>query len=341
MSGNPFQSKISESEELSREAEESRPAADPALGTGINDDAPLAQPQRSPMLATDIADRAGNYVVSFGFPGSGKTTLHAFLLRYLMQEGAYKTEMINRRTEGGVDYEVNRVVSDWMKQWQQGRFPAPNPAGESEVRELSFAVQPIKGVRTPLDFSILEVSGEMMQSVIPREGRDPSISRVLRDFFGNQRLRIVLLLLVHPKEHDNDTLFMNLMNYLDTNLSFDIRQKASLGLVISDPDAALTYLRKYRQGYETLAELRGEHCMDFVKHFSPTTYRIYHEWPNSKRKMITRLFIGDVEDRPDGKRLVRPDYRSIEKLFDWVYEQFTGRKPGPTRWQRMVSWIRS
>ena len=134
---------------------------------------------------------------------------------------------------------------------------------------------------------------------------------------------------------------MNLMQYLDANLDFDIREKASLGLVISDPDAALDYLKKYRSGYETLAELRGEHILDFVKQFAPTTYRIYHEWPNPKRKMITRLYIGDVEAMPDGNRLVRPDYRSVEKIFDWIYHQFTGRHPGPTRWQRILSWVRS
>ena len=120
---------------------------------------------RSPLLGDEIAGRTGNYVVSFGFPGSGKTTLHAFLMRYLMQVGPLQDRADQPKVSGGIDYEVNRVVTEWMKQWQQGRFPAPNPAEESEIRELGFAVQPIRGVRTPLEFSILEMSGEMMQSV--------------------------------------------------------------------------------------------------------------------------------------------------------------------------------
>ena len=316
----------------------SKPSAAPPP---FDPDAPLSEAWSSPLLDDDISGRIGNYIVSFGFPGSGKTTLHSFLLRYLMQVGPYKTEPINVKGASGVDFETSRILTEWMGQWQQGRFPKANPVGEDQIREMTFAVQPIRGVRTPLDFSILELSGEMMQSVIPKDGRNPNISQVLRNFFNNKKIRVVLLLLVHPKHHHNDQLFANLMHYLDTNLDFNIREHASLGIVISDPAAALKYLQAHRTGYEALAELRGEHCVEFLKAFAPTTFRIYHEWPKPKNRMITRLYIGNVEERDGENRLVRQDYTSIAKIFEWTYLQFVGRKPGPTRWQRFWLWIRA
>ncbi len=308
---------------------------------GVEDEGPLPEAWQSPLLSEDIGAKTGNYILSFGFPGSGKTTLHSFLLRYLMTAGPYKTEPMQRRSSSGVDYEVNRIVTEWMGQWQGGRFPEATATGEHEIRELAFEVQPLKGVRMPLEFSILEISGEMMQTVIPRKNQNPNLSRIIRELVGNHRIRLIILLIVHPEVHENDVLFTNFMTYLDANLGFDIRSRARLGIVISDPVKALDYLKRYKPDYQHLAELRGDHVEEFVQHFAPSTYRIYREWPNPRHKMITRLYIGQVDEWDGGVRLVRPDYTSISKIFDWIYFQFNGRYPGMTRLQRMMSWIRS
>lgn len=311
---------------------------------------PMAADEEGPILATvrpgnlkeELAKRSGNFVLSFGFPGSGKTTLHSFLMRYLMEGGPYKTEVVRRDHGEGADYETNRMITEWSREWRQGRFPESTPVGENEIRELSFEVQPMKGVRTPLEFSILEMSGEMMRTVIPSREQKPNLSRVIRDLAANERLNLVILLLVNPRVHENDNLFTSFMSYLDANLGGkDIRKRAKLGIVISDPEMALDYLKTYKPEFAHHAEFRGDLVEEFVASFAPQTYRIYKEWPDPRGAMMMRFHVGAIEDREGMPRLVTPDYGSATRLFDWLYLQFTGRRPGPTRWQRMWSWIRT
>jgi len=304
-------------------------------------DGPIPERRRSRLLSEDISKKSGNYIFTFGFPGSGKTTFHSFLIRYLMEEGPFNTTFINQNSEGHVDYDINRMVSSWQSEWREGRFPRATPVGEEQIRELSFKVVPLRGVRTPLEFTILEVSGEMLQTVMPTENNDPMLSRILRELLSNQNINLMLILLINPDVHDNDTLFLNFMNYMDTNLGFDIREKAILGVVISKPVEALKTLKELRSGYDGVAELRGEYCEDYVETFARSTYRSWHAWPNPKKKMISRLFIGDVVFDGSEPRLFRPHYGSVERIFDWVYFQFTERKLGPTLFQRIFSWIRS
>lgn len=307
-----------------------------------DDEGPIRAPGRARIHEANLASKKGNFILSFGFPGSGKTTLHSFLLRYLMEGGPYKTEPLRPGQAEEIDNDANRMITEWSREWRQGRFPESTPIGENEIRELSFEVQPMRGVRTPLEFSILEMSGEMMRTVIPSKQQNPHLSRVLHDLASNRSLNLVILLLVNPGVHENDILFTNFMRYLDANLlGEDIRQRAKLGIVISDPDKALAYLKEHRPEFAHHSELRGELVEEFVAAFAKQTYRIYLEWPNPKARMMTRFYIGEVEERDGVPRLVSPDYQSAAKLFDWIYLMFTGRKPGPTRWQKLWSWIRA
>jgi hypothetical protein len=90
-----------------------------------------------------------------------------------------------------------------------------------------------------------------------------------------------------------------------------------------------------------LSDLRGETIEQFVDLIAPATYRMYYNWPNRKRKMLGRFYIGDVEVDAGGQKLVRPDYRSAENVFGWIYEQFTGRRLGPNPLQRLASWLKA
>ena len=316
---------------------EPEPAAEPSsLGDG-----PLPERRRSPLLTDDLSRRRGNYILTFGYPQSGKTTFHSFLIRYLMEEGPFSTKFMNRNDDGDVDFDVNRMIDVWRKEWREGRFPKPTPVGEEQIRELSFEVRPLTGVRTPLRFSFLEVSGEMLQTVMPSETQDPSLSRVLRELLENQNIRFIILLLINPDVYDNDELFTNFLNYLDNNLGFNIRERASLGIVISKPEEALEALKRLRRGYGGVHELRGEICEDFVEHFAPSSYREWYDWPNPKRKMISRFYLGKIESDGSEPRLVSPDFTSTRNIFAWIYHQATNERLGPGRWRRLLNWFRT
>ncbi|KAA6182746.1 GTP-binding protein [Thiohalocapsa marina] len=309
-----------------------------AVDNETNDDvdAPLPEKRRSRLLSESLHEKAGNYVLTFGFPGSGKTTFHSFLVRYLMEEGPFRSEFVTKNDFGEVDYDINRMVTNWKSEWRSGRFPAPTPVGEEHIRELRFDVTPLQGVRIPLQFNLLEVSGETLKEVLPTEHRDPVLARVLFELLSNEKIKFIIILLLNPAVHDNDDLFVNFLSYMDTNLPFNIRQRASLGIVVSKPGEALKTLKDLRQGYSHVAELRGKHTEDFVESFAKSTYRIWYDWPDPKKKMISRLYLGEIEDIKGQKRLVRPDYQSIEGIFDWMYQQFTGKTLGPTWYQKIA-----
>ncbi len=302
---------------------------------------PLPELRRSRILDADLTSRVGNYIFTFGFPGSGKTTFHSTLMRYLMERGPFRTEISVDSDSGMTDWDTVRLINDWKTAWREGLLATANPVGEDQIREHSFSVVPLEGIRTTLNFSFLEVSGEMLQTVMPNELVDPELSRILRAFLENPKLRLVLLLMINPDVPQNDELFVNFLTFIDKTFGPGFRDRVSLGIIVSKPEQALRELKRLRQGYKMVDRLAGEYCESFVEEFAPTTYRIWDDWPNPDRTMITSLYIGEMEQRGSEWRLVSPNFESIEKIFGWVYFQFTREKLGPTRWQRLITWLRS
>jgi len=292
------------------------------------------------LLSEKIEDRRGNYVLTIGFPSAGKTVLQSWLTRYVMEEGPFRTELDHIETSRGkTSYDPNRIVSEWRKQWVDGRFPKPTPVGEEEVREINLRVNPLYGVKTPLEFGFLELSGEMMRSVIPGVSENPTLSRVLLRFLSNPNLNLVILLLVDPRSDDNGDLFFNFLDFLRRNLPYDIRDQASLAIVVSKPDIAMERLRSSTGNYAAHDELRGEVIEDFVEEFASQLYREFYDWPE-KRRVISRFYIGEVLSDEKGAFIADPSFESAENLFGWLYEQFTGRRLGPGPLGRFWKWIK-
>lgn len=309
--------------------------------TPYSSDDPLPEKRKSRLLSESLKDKTGNYVFTFGYPGSGKTTFHSFLIRYLMEEGPFKTEFVTKNDFGDVDYDITRMITKWKSEWREGRFPERTPVGQEHIRELRFDVRPLKGVRTPLEFNILEISGEMLKEVTPSEHKDPALTRILLELLSNEKINFIILLLLNPAVYDNDELFVNFLSFLDANLPYNIRERSSLGIIVSKPDDALTTLKKMRSGYDHVADLRGDYIEDFVESFAKSTYRIWYDWPNPKRKMISRMYLGEIGDHNGEMRLLHPHYQSVRNIFDWIYNQFTGKKLGPTFWQKIISNFKS
>lgn len=292
------------------------------------------------LLHDKIEERRGNYVLTIGFPAAGKTVLQSWLTRYVMAEGPYQTQLDNVDSERATaNYDANRIVNEWMEQWNEGRFPKPNPVGEDVIREINLRVKPMYGVKTPLEFGFLEISGEMMESVIPGETENPSLSKVLLRFLSNSKLNLVIILLVDPASDDNNKLFFNFLNFLDVNLPYDIREQASLALVVSKPEVAMERLRAHAPRYAAHAEMRGEIVEDFVETFVPSIYSEWYEWPE-KRRVISRFYVGEIERDERGAYIAVPSFTSAENLFGWIYKQFTGHEPGPGFFGKAWKWIR-
>ena len=288
---------------------------------------------------------AGHVVLTFGFPGSGKTTLYSALMRYAMEVGPFNVTIGHANvTDDGPSYDTNRLLDQWRREWRSGRFPKSTPVGENEIKELNFRIQPIQGRKDPLDFSFIEVSGEDLKTVIPGQTRNPTLTRVIEEILRNDKCRLSLMVVAHPDVHENDDLFFNFLDYVERTLGIgDIRKRASLALVVADPDRALETLKSRRDKYDDLRELKGEAVEAFIAEMMPQTYRAYRNWPGgAKRRVMTRLYLGRVEPDGEGEPILRTySSRSSQLLFNWMFKMFKGYEPGLTAWQRFRRWIRS
>jgi hypothetical protein len=55
---------------------------------------------------------------------------------------------------------------------------------------------------------------------------------------------------------------------------------------------------------------------------------------------VMTLHLGEMERQEGYTRLIRPDYKDISKIFEWVYHDFTHERLGPKWWQRLINWLR-
>jgi len=275
--------------------------------------------------------KGGNYIFSFGFPGSGKTTFQWMLMRYLIDHGPFVTEV---KTEP--DWRGIELINEWKSQWIEGRFPDPNASAESDIREINVRTKATAGRTLSFDFSFLEMSGELLQQVMPLAGSPPVLSPLLSAYLNNPRLKFCVMLMLSPDVEQNDQLFATFIAYLKKNFP-ELTRRMSLGVIVSKPDASLKKLQEYgaADGKTIFDEFDKEAVKAYVNKFCGQTYQIWSNLPAPEKTLLSPLHLGQIDTIEGDKRLVDPDFRHIAQIFSWMCKQFTGREPGPTWWQRL------
>jgi len=289
----------------------------------------------------DADSRRGHFIVPFGLPGSGKTTFLASLFKFIDESENLTSQIVVPRRGEGRNYAGQAMLNQWQKVFNQGRFLGATPVGGDAIRELTYEVTPLKGQRARLNFSVVEVSGEDLGRVVAREGSVPRLPDAIAALFRNVRIRVMIVLVVHPNQLENDLLFNNLFIWLNTHAR-DRMKTFSLAVLIANPDLALRRLHKRRpdlQGYDTLA---GKVLKTYLKEFAPKTHSLYSSWPK-RRRAILAFRVGKIETRQeDGKtheRIVQFKKTNAAQFFAWMYQQFTGRKLGLGPLRRLFRWL--
>lgn len=283
------------------------------------------------------AKKNGNYLLSFGFPGSGKTTFQWMMMNYLMNEGGFNPTIKVPDGPKGPDWDGRQIINSWKDQWVQGRFPEPTRSSENDIREISVHAATTSGKKLSVDFSFLEVSGELLKMAMPEDGHVPRLGDVLEAYLGNPRLKFTLMLMLHPDVEENDQLFPSFISFLDREFP-NLRDRMSLGVIVSKPEESLKRLNMYgsvtgQQGFRRFDE---EALETYLNRFCGETFQILETWPDQKKTLLAPLYLGRTEDSGGAIRLVSPDFNHIEQIFLWLFEQFSGERPGPTLWQRLV-----
>lgn len=285
----------------------------------------------------DIQNKKGNYLFTFGYPGSGKTTFQWFLMRYLVQEGNFRTQVDIPKTSSGEDnWEARRILNDWKQQWVEQTFPESTGALESDIREITLETRPLEGQKTPCRFSFLEMSGELLRLVQPTKNQTPKLSKAIDAYLSNEKLKFIVVLMLHPEHELNDNLFASFLSYLD-RIHPGSRSRMSLAVIVSNPEKSIEKLRKYgdAEGRTDYLEINDASLNAYVDTFAPETYQALKDWPDKKRTLLTCLEIGEIKREGGEQILEDPDFRDIDYIYSWVYNQFTGKKLGPTMFQRL------
>ena len=310
-----------------------------------------------PTFTSDEAlARSGNYALTFGLGGSGKSTFHSYLLRYLEEGGRFNARMkIPRLNNGEVDEQTRILLNQWRHQWKTGRFVEATGTTEAHIREIIYSVTPNRGVRDELNFGMVEVSGELLRTVMGGSTGRQTLPEAIHHLVANANVNLILLIMVHPETPHNDLLFTNLMDYVTERFPGRL-PTLGLGVIIANPDLALEKLIEHTGGSATRADdptyynpspspfshyrrLEDEAVIEYLKVMAPGILNRFRSW-ESDRKMITPLRLGDIELDPQTKRpfrLIHQDDEHISKIFAWLYKGFLGKELGPTWYQRMFS----
>ncbi len=277
----------------------------------------------------------GNYIFSVGFPGSGKTTFQWMMMRYLMEEGPFKPEIVEpQRSDRSNDWSGRRLIHDWKDQWRSGRLPESTSEDAREIREVRVSVSTTSGKSLKVDFSFLEMSGVLLSRVLPARSGPPKLAPLLDAYLKNTDLNLAVVFLLNPDEERNDHLFSTFLAYLRNKFP-DRLEKMSLAVVLAKPYEALERLNREKSGrqYEELDEDALYACMN---RFCGETHQIWDQWPDQRRIFLGPLYLGDIKDKEGEPSLPEPDFGDTEEIFFWLFEQFNGKRPGPTLWQKVM-----
>lgn len=293
--------------------------------------------------AQDAQSRRGNYLVPFGLPGSGKTTFLASLFKYIDEAEHLSNQIVIPERRKVPNYAGQAMLNQWQRVFNSGRFLGATNLGDEAIRELSYEVTPLKGQKTRLSFSVIEVSGEDLVNVVAKEGSDPKLPDAIDALFKNTKLRITIVLIVHPNQLENDLLFNNLFTWLNRNIKHRL-QTFSLAILIANPHLALKRLHRRRPDTAGQNKLSGNISKIYLKEFAPKTSALFNSW-NKKKRAIVPLHVGDIktyyEDEMPYERIVRFDTTNSAQVFAWIYKQFTGRRLGATFMQRVLRKLNS
>lgn len=287
----------------------------------------------------NIEERTGNYLISVGLPGSGKTVLQSFTTYSMSVAGNLSVKPDNiENDKGEINHQAQHLRTVWLNDWQRGQFPKGTPLREDEIREIRLNIENLENRSQNFNFSFLEIAGENFKDVVP-EGSVPILFDRIKRFLTNTNIKLNIAFILKTDEKlgelTNDALFTNFIDFVEANLKLDLTQKVGLILVVPNPKSVF--------GQEDWSRMRSNQAADrrfyketlrkYIYDNFPATYTIYDRW-NAKKRAITIFHIGDESD---DRHLHNKDYKDARSFINLNYNFFTGKnlEPKNSFWKRI------
>jgi energy-coupling factor transporter ATP-binding protein EcfA2 len=258
----------------------------------------------------NIANNKGNFLVTVGNPGSGKSSLQNYLIwRLWYDEQLY--------FEYGSEYDTPKHdanLNAWVQDFADGFLPARTTTGLLQKYTISFGQKS----RPNLALSFLEVSGEDIVPIVPSQNSDgtPALESQLTELLASEcNFRFLFVADSGPQvpsrsRVNEDVLFSTLLKHLIDPNGIG-KRKIRVLFVASKWDLGTIEFRSEREF--------------FMKRFPQTRAVV------SSTERITASYVpfsvGKVEiDKSNRPRISRPSKTSGAMVLNWIYYSFTGRE---------------
>ena len=304
---------------------------------------PASRRDGDPLKGVDISSRQGNYIFTFGKPGSGKTVMQSSILRYLMTSREYNVKTPKPvGDESGNDIAKEEIFLEWRQGWKDNVLPERTAFGRPS--EFRYNVAPKTRPDVQLDFGFFEISGEDLQKTRRVKGGKPTLNKSIHDFLANESCEFQFLLVCNGKDvTDDDQLFCDFLHYMREQIGEHFWERSHICIVVSNPIAALKLLKDARPDLDYLEILDIE---TFLAEFLELTYGELENW--QKPFGAAQFHIGNVyrdAENTDIKRIDSFDPEDSRMLFELIYENFTGlpvrpdpdAEMGPV--QKFLKWL--
>ena len=339
----PSEQKASQEEdvvEIKRFNEEAEKVRDPSPPPGQTNG-----PQRVKSFNLGDSERPCNYIFTVGRQGSGKTTLQSYIFRYLLTQREHivtpDVELTLRKPQ------YREVLREWNERWKMGLFPDGTPA--KNPVDMRWTVTPHPGNKKyrnypEISFGFLEISGEDFKSLNDMKAElMPSLEKFLKA--TPHSIAFVFVARGDSIDKDDD-LFYEFLEYLYVYIDPAFREKCSALLVLADPDECKRILAASLGKSPDNRRLNVE---GFVERFTPKIARQLEHAKWGKRAAIVPFSVGEFgkcayDDGKERPTIIKPSFDDTRVIFDWLYEQFTHRRPvdpADTLLGRTRSWLES
>jgi len=317
-------------------------------------------------FGVDIAEQAkGNFLITIGFPASGKSTFHSHIYRMCEAEHHVDPLHASGQPPGTVNEVMESRINAWRRRYHAGEQVDSTGTGEANIYEIAFRVVPKTRPNKPLDLRIIEVSGEDLRQLDnSATGRNvaeipQAIGALLHDDKRKQRKTIIAIMVdptpdASPVEHLVD----GLLSYMHVHGPRRLKQ-TKFCVIVPKPLQILEALREDKEQYpEIWAASRKKPNLETYRSAKDVDHNLTSFYLGRfKKNLVQRLkntvadgailyspfYLGEIESQnfeEEGEEksvevLTMIDYRHASTVFEFLYEKFNGLKLKPRVWDRI------
>lgn len=277
-----------------------------------------------------IEKATGNYLLTLGYPGSGKTVLQSFIYYYIATNGAYSGSLEKYRKGAQPSHLTQTLLNKWVRDWSDRKLPESTRESVDAIREIRLRLTPQINTSKSFNFSFVEVSGELIKSVVPTEVQAGSIVETMHSFLTAPKSnKIIVYVFDHNEDSNNDELFSSLIHYLENAMPGKLDRSYSLMIVVPNPNLILQRMssdERFGRKYSNINELTPEALRHYLRVKAPQLVTTFRYWKKSKRG-IYKFHIGEVSENTTGvQNLESFDFKDSGRIIDFCYQQFQGKK---------------